>query len=84
MTRAVCPVRRMLMIGTAASAFAMVASRPLRALEHVTKEAARYQDTPNGIQMCANCSLFVEPSSCKLVEGDISPNGWCKDYVIVD
>jgi hypothetical protein len=79
-----CLFRRSLIIGTAASAFALGAERSLFALEKVAKEAAAYQSTPNGIQMCSNCSLFEAPKSCKLVEGDISPNGWCKDYVIVD
>jgi hypothetical protein len=77
-------MRRTFVLGAVASLFAMGAGRPLFALEKQTKEAAQYQDTPKGIQMCSNCSLFVEPASCKLVEGDISPNGWCKDYVIVD
>jgi hypothetical protein len=34
--------------------------------------------------MCATCSLFVEPRSCKVVEGDVSPNGWCKAYAMAD
>lgn len=82
--RAACPIRRSLIVGATASVFALGASRPLLALDRLTKQAVDYQDTPMGIQMCSNCSLFEQPSSCKLVEGDISPNGWCKDYVIVD
>jgi hypothetical protein len=46
--------------------------------EKQSKQAAEYQDNPKGIQMCATCTLFVAPRSCKVVEGDISPNGWCK------
>ena len=40
-----------------------------------------YQDTPKGAQRCDNCSQFQPPASCKVVEGDISPAGWCKVYV---
>lgn len=42
-----------------------------------TKAQAKYQDTPNGKQKCSACAHFVAPKSCKLVEGDISPDGWC-------
>lgn len=55
-----------------------------RGAEKMTKQAAQYEDTPHGIAMCATCSLFVEPRSCKVVEGDISPNGWCKAYAMAD
>jgi len=50
----------------------------------MSKQAAQYQDTPKGIAMCATCSLFLEPRSCKVVEGDISPNGWCNVYAMAD
>jgi hypothetical protein len=52
--------------------------------DKMSKEVAQYQDTPQGIAMCATCSLFVEPRSCKIVEGDVSPNGWCKAYAMAD
>ena len=34
--------------------------------------------------MCATCTLFVAPRSCKAVDGEISPNGWCKAYAMAD
>lgn len=52
--------------------------------EKMSRQQAHYQDTPNGIAMCSTCSLFVEPRSCKVVEGDISPNGWCDAYAMAD
>lgn len=45
-----------------------------------TKDAAKYQDHPNNGQMCASCQHFVAPHSCKLVQGNISPKGWCTLY----
>jgi hypothetical protein len=55
-----------------------------RGAEKMSKQGAQYEDAPHGIAMCATCSLFVEPRACKVVEGDISPNGWCKAYAIAD
>ena len=31
--------------------------------------------SPKDIRMCATCTLFEPPKSCKVVEGEISPNG---------
>lgn len=44
-------------------------------------EAMKYQDTPNGDKQCSNCLQFVPPGSCKVVEGTISPNGYCLAWV---
>jgi hypothetical protein len=30
------------------------------------------------------CTLFEPPKSCKVVEGEISPNGWCKAFGLAD
>jgi hypothetical protein len=55
-----------------------------RGADKMSKQAAQYEDAPHGIAMCATCSLFEEPRSCKVVEGDVSPNGWCKAYAMAD
>ena len=48
----------------------------------VSKETANYQDQPKGNDSCANCLHFMADSrSCALVEGDISPDGWCTFWV---
>jgi hypothetical protein len=61
------------------------AYEPTRAAdEKLSKQQAKYQDSPKGIQMCATCSLFEAPHSCKVVEGDVSPSGWCKAYAMTD
>ena len=46
----------------------------------MTQQAAAYQNGPKNGQKCLDCSFFVQPNSCKLVEGNISPVGWCKFY----
>ncbi len=42
------------------------------------KTQAEYQDQPKGGQQCSTCVNFIPEKSCKIVEGDISPQGWCK------
>jgi hypothetical protein len=41
------------------------------------QNAVAYQDKPKGTQRCDGCSLFQPPKACKVVEGQISPQGWC-------
>lgn len=49
----------------------------------VPQKIAQYQDKPKGNQKCDLCKYFIAGSSptaagtCQLVEGSISPNGWC-------
>jgi High potential iron-sulfur protein len=47
----------------------------------VPQKLVSYQDHPHGNQRCDNCAQFEPPSSCKVVEGTIKPEGWCKVYV---
>lgn len=43
-----------------------------------SQESVRYQTQPKGEQKCGNCVNFIaESNSCKLVDGQISPEGWC-------
>jgi hypothetical protein len=45
----------------------------------LSKTQAKYQDKPRGDQSCAKCLHFLAAdSSCKLVEGKVSPQGWCQ------
>ncbi|PSJ15857.1 high-potential iron-sulfur protein [Nitrosomonas supralitoralis] len=52
-----------------------------------SKEAMQYRDKPNGKEQCSNCAQFISSDSpeangeCKVVEGDVSPQGWCIAYV---
>jgi hypothetical protein len=67
--------------------FAVVAATALsrgsetaEAQSKTDKKTAKYQDHPNKGQQCAICKYFQPPKSCQLVEGDISPNGWCSFF----
>jgi hypothetical protein len=50
----------------------------------MTRAQAEYQDTPNGIYSCGLCSLFEAPNACKVVEGEVSKDGWCKAFALQD
>jgi hypothetical protein len=50
----------------------------------MTKQQAEYQDTPHGIYSCGLCTLFDKPKSCKVVEGEVSEDGWCKAFALAD
>jgi hypothetical protein len=55
---------------------------PLKeAAAKMSQPSVAYQDSPKGDQKCSNCSLFQEPNACTLVDGNISPEGWCKFWV---
>ena len=56
--------------------------KPMRAVaqQKVKQADAKYQTTPKGSAKCAACMQFQAPNACKLVEGEISPEGWCQLY----
>jgi hypothetical protein len=47
----------------------------------LSQTAVKYQPTPKDGKQCDGCNLFVAPSSCKSVDGAISPKGWCALWV---
>jgi hypothetical protein len=52
---------------------------PLRlAAAKMSQKSVAYQDSPKDDQQCSNCSLFKEPNICTIVDGEISPQGWCR------
>ena len=48
--------------------------------QKAAKAAVKYQDSPKDGQRCSDCVYFQAPASCSVVEGSISPNGWCATY----
>jgi len=62
-------------------------ARPAGAQAKATKQAMQYQEQPKNDQKCADCLQFIPGAeqgangTCKVVEGPISPNGWCAAYV---
>ena len=37
-----------------------------------------YQTKPKDDQRCGLCASFAPPNACQLVQGTISPTGWCQ------
>jgi hypothetical protein len=82
----VCWSRRKVMgaASKAASAGLLLRISPAGASDKMTRQQAEYQDTPNGIYSCGVCTLFGPPNICKVVEGEVSKDGWCKAFALAD
>lgn len=65
-------------VGSGVVVAAIVA--PVRASAKVAQRSVAYRGAPNGTARCVNCALWQPPAACKVVEGVISPNGWCSIY----
>jgi hypothetical protein len=77
------PQRRELLRGLLAAGCAlylpMVAGAAEPTSGKLSQAAARYLDKPKDDQICAKCTHFIPESGiCKVVEGQVSPRGWCK------
>jgi hypothetical protein len=76
--------RKLLRAAVGGVSTALLVSSRARASDKMTKAQAEYQGTPNGIYSCATCTLFEAPNSCKVVEGEVSKDGWCKAFAMAD
>ncbi len=47
----------------------------------VSQTQAGYQSSPKGDARCDKCIQFLAPSACKLVDGAVSPTGYCKFFI---
>jgi hypothetical protein len=64
-------------VAGAALAANVIPIRVANAQTNASKESMKYQDHPNNGAQCDACRYFVAPNSCGIVDGDISPKGWC-------
>lgn len=64
----------------AAGAAGALVGTVLPAQAKMTQKAAGYQEKPQNGQSCSSCALFKAPDACTLVDGTISPDGWCRFY----
>ena len=69
--------RRSLMSGAGAIAV-LGANATAGRTAKVSQSAVTYQASPKGEQRCGNCKQFQPPNACKLIDGSISPQGWCQ------
>jgi hypothetical protein len=54
-----------------------------QAAKKLDQGAVQYQESPKNGEMCRDCMHFLpDTSECKLVEGTINPDGWCRLFVL--
>ena len=77
--------RRALFQGTAGAAGAamILGTNPnaVASTVKMSRNVVAYQDHPEGDKRCGKCAQFQPPNACKIVEGQISPDGYCKFFV---
>jgi hypothetical protein len=74
-------LHRAMTVAAGTAAMVGVAANRAVAQAKSSQQAVAYQNMPQGSQRCDNCTLFEPPSACKTVDGQISPQGWCRIYV---
>jgi hypothetical protein len=72
--------RRTVLLAAAAAAPAL-ALMTSAAEAKMAQAAVKYQTEPKDGHQCDGCNFFVAPNSCKMVDGEIKPNGWCALWV---
>ncbi len=79
--------RRTLLLRTMGSigAASVIEARLKRALAaiKISKAAVAYQDHPDGDKRCDRCLQFQAPDSCKMVDGPVDPQGFCRIFTPV-
>lgn len=76
--------RRFILFGAiwpaVAAGFAAATGRSAVAAPMIPKKLAEYRDRPDAGHDCAACCMFVpgHPARCTMIEGIISPQGWCR------
>lgn len=69
--------------GGAVAAGLLLKSRALAQSQKAPQSAVQYQDHPKGQDECDHCTHFVSgktssaAGTCQVVQGSISPKGWC-------
>ena len=66
-----------LIAGAAAATGALITSPVSAQAVKTSQSAAKYQATPKDGLECDVCTLFQAPNACQVVDGTISPKGWC-------
>ena len=70
-------LREAALLAGAALTASMVPRKEALAQQKASQQAMQYQDKANGDKRCSNCLSFIPPSGCAIVEGTVSPNGYC-------
>jgi hypothetical protein len=79
-TRRVVLERLRVMLGVLCTG--AIITRSSQVLAKISGQEPQYQSRPDGDRRCSECSFFVAPASCQLVDGEISPDGWCRFFAV--
>lgn len=74
-------VSRRTVLVAAAGAIPVLALMTNGAQAKLAQTAVKYQAEPKDGKQCDGCAQFVAPNSCKLVDGEIAPTGYCNLWV---
>jgi hypothetical protein len=69
--------RRALLQAAAGAAAILGAAGSAAAQIKVSRASVAYQDQPDSGKRCGICAHFVPPGMCRIVQGPISPQGYC-------
>jgi hypothetical protein len=71
---------RQSILAVAVATTATLSAWQARAAPMISKRLADYRDQPNAGHECAACCMFIpgKPAYCTMIDGIISPHGWCK------
>lgn len=80
-----CPSRRTFLTSAVVlpALAGLLAGRASADAAKSSQASMQYQPTPKNGKHCSGCNFFIPGDSatangtCKIVDGSISPNGWC-------
>jgi hypothetical protein len=67
-------------VGSAGGAILCARPNPANAAIKISQKAVAYQDHPEGDKRCEKCAQFQAPNGCKMVDGAINPQGYCRIF----
>jgi hypothetical protein len=78
--------RRGFLLGAAAGACTAALSagaqnKPQPGLRKRSREEVRYQNEPYLGRTCSRCVLYQGDGVCVILDGAVSPQGWCSQWV---
>ena len=67
-------------VGSAGGAILCARQNAATAAIKISQKAVAYQDHPEGDKRCDKCAQFQAPNGCKMVDGTINPQGYCRIF----
>ena len=71
-------VNRRSLVMAAVGAAPLLALGSTGAQAKMAQASVGYQETPKDGKQCGGCNFYVDPNACKVVDGAINPNGYCR------